>query len=330
MKKYLRVAIVSATGTGAKRTIPALANSPVVTVSAIHGRDSTILKHLAERYSIDNVYTDLSKMIYERLFDFAIVCSPPFLHEEQASQLLAEGIPCLIEKPVDLSASKVEKLLTLSKRTQTKVCVAHHLRYTPIFNKIKTILKRGDLGKIHNASMEWSFRLNRLGKNAKWKLNPVLNGPTCLTDAGVHCLDLAVALFGCGKLQAVIPEIEGEKKTIEELIMISSHGNVLVSTTCSRLYGPFSNNLRISGSDGEIFVPEFFGENPASRGTLYLNKKTETINAPVINPYRLEVEDFASTLSGEGLNLATTLEEALDVALLLDDVKEKMNHPLVI
>jgi predicted dehydrogenase len=173
--------------------------------------------------------------------------------------------------------------------------------------------------------MEWSFRLNRAAKSAKWKLDPALNGLTCLTDAGIHCLDIALALFGRGKLKTVIPEEDRTDRTIEEVVLISSHGKVSVSTTCSRRYGPYSNSLRVAGTDGEIVVPEFFGESPAIKGIIYLNKTRKTIRANANNPYQLEVEDFAAILSGDdGLGVAATLDEALEVALVVDDVASQI------
>lgn len=325
-ERKFRVAIVSATGTGAKRTIPALADSSFIEVVAIHGRDYKKLKQISDKFKIGSIYTDLSKMVDECIFDFAVVCSPPFLHLEQATQLISAKIPILLEKPAALSAKDVKRLIVLSQNNKTEVRIAHHLRFSPILQIVRNLISDGKLGKLLSASMEWSFKLNRSSQNALWKLNPALNGPTCISDAGVHCFDIAVSLFGQGTLLNLAIQDTGNDKTVEKLVLTSVHGDVLVTTACSRLYGPYSNRLCITGTKGEILIPEFFSEQPAVNGVLYIGNKKEIINSVAENLYQIEVEDFANILIGTESNQATTLEEAFKTALLIDDVANKLPH----
>ena len=65
--KPLRLAILSATGTAQKRTIPALVNSKLVTVSAIQGRNPEKLRDVSDKYGIQSIFTDERKLLNEAL-----------------------------------------------------------------------------------------------------------------------------------------------------------------------------------------------------------------------------------------------------------------------
>ena len=101
--EMVRVGIVSATGTGRKRTLPAMLASETCKVTAVHGRDEAKVRKLGKDFSLKHVYTDLGSMIADGEFDIAVVCSPPFLHLSQLEMLLEAGVPTLCEKPLAFS-----------------------------------------------------------------------------------------------------------------------------------------------------------------------------------------------------------------------------------
>src|ERR1700677_4386466 len=127
----IRIALISSTGSGRKRTLPALVNSEICKVVAIHGRDQEKLQSVADEFGVSRVYTDLKQLLKERDFDMAMICSPPFLHLEQVRVTLEAGIPTLVEKPLALNAADARKLATLAESNQTKLAIAHHLRHHP-------------------------------------------------------------------------------------------------------------------------------------------------------------------------------------------------------
>jgi predicted dehydrogenase len=318
--KNLRVAVISSTGSGFKRIIPALVDSHLVKVTAVHGRDRLRLKQLAESYNIPCVYTDLDSLLGEHHFDFAVVCSPPFMHLDQVSKLISARIPCLVEKPLSLDSSSISYLGDLAKAHGVHLRVAHHLRHTPMFKIVKSLIGAGGIGTPHAAFMEWSFLLNPKSKNAAWKLNPALNGATSLSDAGIHCIDIAVALFGPGHVKCAFSRSQANHGTVEDVIGISSHSDVMVSIAASRLYGPYSNDLRIVGSQAELFVPGFFGEQGATEGFVRSVGKVDKVSCEKVNPYAKEVEDFARLITGEDSHLLTTVEDALDSVIIIEQV----------
>jgi predicted dehydrogenase len=95
--KPIRLAILSATGTAQKRTIPALVNSKLVTVSAIHGRNPEKLRDISDKYGIQSIFTDEHKLLDEGSYDAVMICSPAYMHFSQAKRVIDRGTPCLVE-----------------------------------------------------------------------------------------------------------------------------------------------------------------------------------------------------------------------------------------
>jgi predicted dehydrogenase len=261
-------------------------------------------------------------MIADAHFDIAIVCSPPFLHLEQLEMLLRAGIPTLCEKPLALSQEVAVAVQELSQQTSTLVMVAHQLRHQSTYLDMKRIIAAGEIGEVVSASFEWNFLLDRESPNAAWKLDPALNGPTCLSDAGVHCVDMAIGLFGPGKVWgATAGRGEGEG-VIETCDVLAVHSGVRVRHEVSREQAPVSNHLVISGDKGEIFAPHFFTEHSAPWFKVTVDGEERTVKRTPGNPYRKVVEDFAAAaLDPDFVSPGTTVAEAVTACGMIDQAQ---------
>jgi predicted dehydrogenase len=308
----VRVAVVSASGTGRKRIIPALRESRICAVTAIHGRNKGLLAEIGNEFGIDTIFTDLEEMIAKRSFDFAVVCSPPFLHRRQVELLVGAGVPVLVEKPLAATLAEGEAIARAARAAGVVIRVAHHLRHHPMFGEIEKELRAETLGELVRARFEWSFRLDKTRQSAVWKLDPTLNGMTPLSDAGIHCVDIAVALFGTGRVVWVEAREQDSGGTFQDVELLTRHGNVSVHTVASWLYGPYSNELLISGRSGEMFCRGFFSERSSNRLRVVANGQEQIVISDSVNPYRAEVEEFAQVVTEpEYQDRGTTIEEAI-------------------
>jgi predicted dehydrogenase len=317
-----RIGIVSATGTGRKRLLPALRDSQTCQVTAIHGRDAARVRQLAETFEVAHAYTHLDRMIAEAKFDLAMVCSPPFLHREHLQALLGAGIPTLCEKPLALTGSDARAIAQMAASAGALVMVAHQLRHQNTYAEIKASLVKGEIGVIESAFMEWSFTMDRHAPSARWKQDPALNGPSSLTDVGVHCFDVAIGLFGPGTVVGASSPGRAADGVFEQCRVLARHGDVNVTFHVSRLSGPDSNQLIISGTKGEVSAPMFFTEASAPMVRIAGEAGERTIQRIPGSPYRQEVEDFAAAVRGRTnpplTSTGTTLDEAIAACGMLD------------
>ena len=252
--KPLRLAILSATGTAQKRTIPALVSSKLVTVSAIQGRNPEKLREVSDRYGIQSIYTDEHKLLDEGSYDAVMICSPPYMHFSQAKRVIDRGTPCLLEKPAAMSADECNELSHIAAERAVVVHVAHHLRHQDTYARMQEILNNGELGDIVTASAEWSFKMNRSAPSASWKLDPLKNGLSAMNDAGIHTVDAMIGLLGPGSLRGAASVRRPEDKTHEAVDILCEQHECLTHIRSSRLYGPSANDLRINGTDGSIYA----------------------------------------------------------------------------
>jgi predicted dehydrogenase len=316
----VRVGIVSTSGTGRKRTLPAMLASDTCKVTAVHARDEAKVRQLGKDFGLKHVYTDLGKMIADAEFDIAMVCSPPFLHLEQLEMLMRAGIPTLCEKPLALSEQDALTVQELAEQTSTLVMVAHQLRHQSTYAEIKRLLASGEIGEVVSANFTWDFQLDPESPNAAWKLDPALNGPTCLSDAGVHCIDLAIGLFGPGKVWGATSRRRKSEGVIEACDVLAVHSGVRVSYEVSREQAPVSNHLVISGDKGEIVAPLFFTEQSAPWLNVIAAGEERVIKRTPGNPYRKVVEDFAAlAFDPDFESPGTTVAEAVTACKIMDE-----------
>lgn len=84
----------------------------------------------------------------EAKLDAIIIATPDKLHLEPALAAIRHGVSILLEKPICPTEAEVRRLLTAARRRGADITVAHVLRYTPFFTRIKELLDRGVIGQL--------------------------------------------------------------------------------------------------------------------------------------------------------------------------------------
>lgn len=78
--------------------------------------------------------------------DGIVVATQDQVHFEPTIQAVKQGLPVLLEKPVSNTLGEVVALSALGPMAD--VTVAHGLRYSPLFDRIRAILDSGDIGDL--------------------------------------------------------------------------------------------------------------------------------------------------------------------------------------
>lgn len=298
-----RLAVLSATGTARKRTIPAIRAAGLADVAAIHGRDQARLDAMASEFSITATFTDPAAMLDAVRPDFAFVASPPALHEEHVRLCLERRIPVLCEKPLALSSAAAEDLGAHAEKHGVPLRIAHHLRFDPRFQQARTALRGGDLGAVRRASMEWSFWLSETAPNARWKLDPALGGPHAFYDAGVHVVDQVLWLLPPPVSVSARAAASRFAQVEDDVAAEVRCGDVSAELRASWSSHTPANDLVIEGERATLRESGAFAEGH----------------------YGKVVEDFLELLAGRR-SIGTTPEEAVGALHLLEAMTRSISQ----
>lgn len=289
-----KIAILSASGSGKKRTIPALKNSSVAKVVAIHGRPSDKLHGLSKEVGIQ-AFTTLEEI--ENLdFDILYIASPPFLHADQLERFAKKSIPIICEKPLCVSR---EDKTEIERIVSAPFMVANHLRHQKAIKEIKDLIQSSELGEVQFAQFQWNFQLNKSAPSAEWKLNPTLGGDNPFYDAGIHVIDMAIHLFGKPRRVYATGRPAPEKGRFENATAMIQYDNfnlVLNSSSVQTLVG---NDLLVYFENGFVRAPQAFSEKSITEFFVHTaDQKIKKCEFDEVNLYAEEVESFCRHIDG--------------------------------
>jgi len=181
--KRPRVAVIGVGNMG-KNHLRVYSEIPSVKVVAIADTNLHLARNLASNYQID-AYCDYQVMLKQETIDIVSICVPTSSHYEIAKSCMGYGAHVLLEKPITESVEHAHELLEFSKKQSTKLMVGHVERFNPVVNKIKELVRQGEVGKII------AIIARRVGK-----FPPPRQDVDVATDLAIHDIDVCNYLLG--------------------------------------------------------------------------------------------------------------------------------------
>ena len=99
----------------------------------------------------DHLYDTWEKLIdAEPDIDAIVIATPDKLHLKPALAAIEHGAAILLEKPICPTEEEMMQLLAVARKNGAIITVAHVLRYTPFFQRVKELLERGVIGQLQS------------------------------------------------------------------------------------------------------------------------------------------------------------------------------------
>ncbi|GAA0134289.1 Gfo/Idh/MocA family oxidoreductase [Paenibacillus sp. YSY-4.3] len=208
-----RVALIGA-GIISRNHLNAIRQMKELSAAAVADIDEERGRTVSGEYDI-TYYSDYKEMIRKEKPDIAIIALPHFLHEECAVWCAAQGCHLLLEKPMALNLKQCDEILKGVREAGVKLMVGHTQHYWPANLLAKTLIERGELGKliaIQDTRHLYYFNENR----PAWFLEKAKAGGGILMNLGAHSIDKIQWLTGSRikKVKAAL-SFEGEKGDVE-------------------------------------------------------------------------------------------------------------------
>ncbi len=178
---------------------PAFRKVPNSSLAAVMRRDSNKAKDYAKRHGVPLWFDNAMQLINEPTVNAIYVATPPKYHEEFTIAALEAGKPVYVEKPMAINTAACMRMLSVSKKTQVKLCIAHYRRALPKFLKIKELVSSKAIGQIRTVRMQMlqPNKSSIIADSAtNWRINPAISGGGLFYDLAPHQLDLMMFFFG--------------------------------------------------------------------------------------------------------------------------------------
>ncbi len=186
--------------------------------------------------------------------DAIFITSPDAVHLEHAELAFAHGKAVLCEKPLTATVEQAEALLAAAERSGKLFGVAHHYRWAPSVNDMRTRIAAGEIGEVRTAHAEFNYP----AQNSKraWIIDPTLAAGGPIGDVGVHCIDTLRYVLGADVVSvstfATRDELSGPVEASAVLQLELTHNIVASVNTSAR--AAYRTVLEVVGSEGVLFA----------------------------------------------------------------------------
>jgi predicted dehydrogenase len=196
----------------------------------------------------------LETILEDRSVDAVLVLTPPNTHLEIVERCAAAGKHVLLEKPLEISTDRAERLVQACKKVRLGVVLQH--RFRPAAEKLRERLK--DLGRLISASAaipNWRPQsyYDQPGRGTKWR-----DGGGVLLTQGIHTLDLFLSLVGeVEEVKSFVTTTPVHKMETEDLVAAAVRfkngaiGTVHATTTA---YPGFPERIELIGTRGTALL----------------------------------------------------------------------------
>ena len=140
------------------------------------------------------IYGDMDEMLAAEKPDMVDLCTPTYLHAEQAVKAMEAGAHVLSEKPMALTSKEAEIIKDAMARTGKRYMTAQVVRFMNAYVYLKGIIDSGKYGKLE------SLHLRRISQTPMWSwenwfLDESKSGHMML-DLMIHDIDYVQSVFG--------------------------------------------------------------------------------------------------------------------------------------
>lgn len=256
----LKVAVVGIGNIGSAHAA-CIANGQIkgMTLNAVCDIDLHKLNSFTERYPDVVGYDNYQKLIASHIVDVVVVSVPHPLHAEIAIAALKNGLHVMLEKPADISVTRVKELNQVAQDSGKKFSIMFNQRTNSLFRRAREIVHSGELGEMRRTSWvitNW-YRTQAYYDSGKWRATWLGEGGGVLLNQAPHQLDLWQWI--CGMPDSIVAYCDIAKyhdiEVEDNVTIFSKYKNGATGTfiTSTGEY-PGTNRLEIVGDLGKIIL----------------------------------------------------------------------------
>jgi predicted dehydrogenase len=317
-----RLAIVGCGAVTELCHLPAVKSLRDVKVVALVDTNLKRASLLAKQFDIGYYHDD-----YRQLpdgIDGAIVALPNYLHAPVTLDLLKQGIPILVEKPMALTARDAEAMVRAADNKELTLQVALMYRFSNGARLVKEAVEEGWLGELKGFSLQWGQQYNWPVASG-FAFSKERAGGGQLVDMGSHVLDLLLWWLGqVTELEYADDALGGVEADCRLSLVVegptgSVSGTVALSRlrdlgTCARLIGQQLTIEYDMASPANVRIWPTSSPNPAAA---FVQEKQSERDQTWDDIYAAQLQAFAGSVRS-GAEPLVPGRQVLDTVSLIE------------
>ncbi|HZO49117.1 MAG TPA: Gfo/Idh/MocA family oxidoreductase [Gaiellaceae bacterium] len=267
--------------------------SRLAEVVAVASRDRQRAQAYARERGIERAYGAYEELLADGDVEAVYVSLPNALHVEWSLRALEAGKHVLCEKPLTRRPDEAEDAFAAAERRGLVLAEAFMWRHHPQTQRLVQLVEGGTIGDLRliRAAFSWTADDPR-----DVRLLAELDGGSLL-DVGCYCVNAARLLAG-EPLRVFAQPVPSRAGVDLRLAATLVHPGGVLTVFDSAFDLPEREELEVVGSRGSIRLGDPWHGWTAPTLEVRREDGAETIALEPVDPYRLELEDFAAAARG--------------------------------
>jgi predicted dehydrogenase len=224
-------------------------------IYAVASRSQEKATHFSEKFNIEKAYEGYENLVKDKNIDVIYIATPHSAHYENILLSLEHNKAVVCEKPITVNTDQLDEVIHIAKEKDLFLMEAMWTYFLPPVIMAK---KWCDEGKIGEIQLIKAF----FGNNAKASKHGRLFDPHlaggALLDLGIYPVALSQMLMDCSLVNVHAEGKLGETGVDEFNAAILKYKKGALSIIGSSLTSSLQNDAYIYGSEGYIYIPDFF------------------------------------------------------------------------
>jgi len=262
MSDHLGFALVGC-GMIARFHARALAEIPGTRVAGLVSRTPANAHKLLEETNTPPcpVFATVDEAVKAPGVDVVVITTPSGAHLEPALAAAAAGKHVVVEKPLEITGDRCDRIIGACDRHRVKLCTIFPSRFADANITLKAAVDAGKFGRLTlgEASNKW-WRSQAYYDDGGWKGTQALDGGGALMNQAIHNVDLLLWMMRpaaqvCGLTATLAHErIEVEDTAVAAIRFKNGALGVLVGTTS--VHPGYPKQIAVHGDKGSAVIEQ--------------------------------------------------------------------------
>lgn len=237
----------------------ALAAIPEAKLTVVCSRNEEKARALAQPAGAVWV-DDYRQAVARAEVDVVCICTPSGAHAEIAEAAAAAGKHVVVEKPIEITLERVDRMIEAAEKARVKLTCIFPLRFMQGPTLARQALAAGRLGRLTlaDAYIKW-YRPQSYYDTSDWKGTWALDGGGALMNQSIHHIDLLHYL--AGPVSGVVAHTATlahrmETEDTAAALLTFAHGGLGVIEGSTASWPGDSGRLELHGDQGTIVLED--------------------------------------------------------------------------